>query len=47
MPYHTDVNGSRLIVYLINDPVIPDANAPKVGCAFQLGAPGWPRIPGE
>jgi hypothetical protein len=35
MPHHTDINGSRPVVDCVNDPVVPDANAPEVGRAFR------------
>ena len=47
MSHDTDIDGSRPVVDCVNDPVVPDANAPEVGGAFQLGTPGGSRILGE
>jgi hypothetical protein len=40
MPHDPYIDAKRRVIDFVDDPVVPDANTPRTGSAFQLGAPG-------
>ncbi len=47
MTYLDDVYGYIPIIYIINYPIIPTANAPALIKAYHFSAPVWTRAFGQ